>query len=37
LTIYGWETEGGSPRKIGFEAKKQDGTVVIKNGIAEIA
>ncbi len=37
LTIYGWETAAGSPRKIAFEAKKQDGTFVIKNGIAEIA
>ena len=36
LTIYGWEIEAGTPRKIGFEAKKQDGTVVIKNGLAEI-
>ncbi len=37
ITIYGWELKGGSPRTIGFEAKKQDGTPVIKNGIAEIA
>jgi len=37
ITIYGWEIQGGSPRKIGFEAKKQDGTIVIKNGLAEVA
>jgi len=37
LTITGWEIQGGSPRKIGFEAKRQDGTVVIKNGLAEVA
>jgi len=36
LSIYGWEIKAGSPRTIGFEAKKQDGTPVIKNGIAEI-
>jgi acyl dehydratase len=37
LTITGWEISGGSPRTIGFEAKRQDGTVVVKNGIAEVA
>lgn len=37
LTIYGWETKAGSPREVAFEAKKQEGTAVVKNGIAEIA
>lgn len=34
LTITGWETGSGT---FGFEAKRQDGTAVVKNGIAEIA
>ena len=36
LTITGFEMPGAPAGTIGFEAKRPDGTAVVKNGIAEI-
>ena len=36
LTITGFEMPGAPAGTIGFEAKRPDGTAVVKNGLAEI-